>query len=393
WQSLKQDMPAISVRDLQVKDDSTCLCSDLVAATHGRGFWILDDVTPLRQAASAQAAKQSATSAYLFKPAIAVRVRFATNDPTPWPPEVPAGENPPPGGIIDYYLTANTSGPVMLDILDSGGRVIRSYSSTDSIARPHPALDPVAYNRLCQRNPATPDCSLPLYWPAPPMVISTQSGMHRFSWDLHYDPIAGTGAAAAGGDDATGAVPHRTYPTVEAPWAPPGAYTVRLTVGGKSYTQPLMLRLDPRVTTPAAGLAQLASLSREMYDGAVASHAAYVEARALLTQLDSAHAGNLDALRSQLEELAPPAPIRAGRRGGGARGAAATAQTPTLLSVSNSMLAAAMAMQGADTSPTAAEVAASTRARDEYGAVLPRWKAVRATARAELKAKRPASHR
>ena len=109
WQSLKLDMPAISVRDIQVKDDSTCLCSDLVAGTHGRGFWILDNVTPLRQAAEVRAA-QAARSAYLFKPATAVRVRFATNDPTPWPPEVPAGENPPPGGLIDYYLAAQRVG-------------------------------------------------------------------------------------------------------------------------------------------------------------------------------------------------------------------------------------------------------------------------------------------
>ena len=102
WQSLKLDMPAISVRDLQVKDDSTCLCSDLIAATHGRGFWILDDITPLRQ----HAAVQAAHALYLLKPATAVRVRGATNDPTPWPPELPAGENPPVGAIIDYYVGA-----------------------------------------------------------------------------------------------------------------------------------------------------------------------------------------------------------------------------------------------------------------------------------------------
>ena len=99
-------MPAISVRDLQVKDDSTCLCADLVAGTHGRGFWILDDVTPLRQAAALRAAETSRTP-YLFKPVTALRVRFGTNEPTPWPPEVPAGENPPPGAIIDYYLPAD----------------------------------------------------------------------------------------------------------------------------------------------------------------------------------------------------------------------------------------------------------------------------------------------
>ena len=109
WQSLRLDMPAISVRDIQVKDDSTCLCSDLVAGTHGRGFWILDDVTPLRQAAAIRAA-ESAGTAYLVKPATAVRVRFGTNDPTPWPPEMPAGENPPPGAILDYYLAADATG-------------------------------------------------------------------------------------------------------------------------------------------------------------------------------------------------------------------------------------------------------------------------------------------
>jgi photosystem II stability/assembly factor-like uncharacterized protein len=102
WHSLRLDMPAISVRDIQVKDDATCMCSDLVAGTHGRGFWILDNVTPLRQAAEAGAA----TSAYLFKPATAVRVRFATNDPTPWPPEMAAGENPPHGAVVDYFLPA-----------------------------------------------------------------------------------------------------------------------------------------------------------------------------------------------------------------------------------------------------------------------------------------------
>ena len=100
WRSLRLDMPAISVRDIEVKDDESCLCSDLVAGTHGRGFWILDDVTPLRQAAEAAAASK----AYLFKPATGIRIRFGTNDPTPWPPELPAGENPPPGAIVDYYL-------------------------------------------------------------------------------------------------------------------------------------------------------------------------------------------------------------------------------------------------------------------------------------------------
>ena len=122
--SLRLDMPAISVRDIEVKDDDTCLCSDLVAGTHGRGFWILDDVTPLRQAAEAAAA----TSAYLFKPATGIRIRFGTNDPTPWPPELPAGENPPPGAHRRLLPAVGRRGEVKLEFLERQGKVIRTYS-------------------------------------------------------------------------------------------------------------------------------------------------------------------------------------------------------------------------------------------------------------------------
>ena len=121
WQSLRHNMPAISVRDLQIKDDAKCRCADLIAGTHGRGFWILDDVTPLRQAAAAKAALAK-NEPYLFKPGPAVRVRFGVNEPTPWPPELPAGESAPPGALIDYYLAKDASGPVRLEILDASGQ-------------------------------------------------------------------------------------------------------------------------------------------------------------------------------------------------------------------------------------------------------------------------------
>ncbi len=107
WHSLRLNMPAISVRDIEVKDDASCMCSDLVAGTHGRGFWILDDVTPLRQAAEAAAA----TNAYLFKPETGIRIRFGTNDPTPWPPELPAGENPPTGAHRRLLPARQTPAP------------------------------------------------------------------------------------------------------------------------------------------------------------------------------------------------------------------------------------------------------------------------------------------
>ena len=392
WQSLKLDMPAVSVRDIQIKDDSTCLCSDLVAGTHGRGFWILDDVTPLRQAAEARAA-QSANAAYLFKPATAVRVRYAANDPTPWPPEVPAGENPPPGGIIDYYLPASASGPVKLEILDGAGKLVRSYSSNDRIPTPDPAVDPAAYNRLCQATPTAAHCGLPLYWPAPRMELSTRAGAHRFSWDLHYNPIGTDEGPPEDDDAAQGAVPHHTYPAVNAPWAPPGTYTVRLTVDGKAYTQPLTLRLDPRVKTPAAGLAQLATLSREMYEGASAAHTAYNQARALSAQLAGMSGEDAVAFKAKIDSLAPPA--AGGRRGrgfGGGRGrGGAPPGPPTLEAASNAMIAAAMSMQSAEVTPTAAQVAACARARATSADALRRWTALRTTGLAALNGKRKAA--
>ena len=364
WKSLRLDMPAVSIRDIQVKDDSTCMCSDLVAGTHGRGFWILDNLTPLRQMAEAEAAG----TAFLFEAATAVRVRFGTNDPTEWTPELPAGENPPPGGIIDYYLAADSRGPVALDILDAEGSVVRSLSSDDFVLEPDPALDPEGYDEICREDPTAPNCRVPLYWPAPQMVLSTKKGMHRFSWDLHFDPI---GQEPRAGGGATGAVPHRTYPSVQAPWAPPGEYTVRLTVGGQHFTQPLSLRLDPRVKTPESELARLAALSREMYDGAIALHAAYEEARALVAQLDAAGDAASAALKAQVEALAPP-PSPPGRF----RRRAAPTGPPTLNGASSAMMSAAMAMQGADVAPTARQVAACDMARVQAGEVMERWRAI-----------------
>ena len=395
WQSLRLDMPAISVRDIQVKDDTTCLCADLVAGTHGRGFWILDDLTPLRQAAAIRAAERART-AYLVKPVTAVRTRFAMNDPTPWPPEIPAGENPPPGAILDYYLPTDASGPVKFEILGASGTLVRTFSSSDPVRTPHPAVDMAAYNRMCQDTPNAPDCALPLYWPGAPMVVSTKAGMHRVSWDMRYDPIPGeTGGRGGGGGDG-GSVPHRTYPQVNAPWAPPGAYTVRLTVDGKSYTQPLSLRLDPRVKTPAAALASLASLTREMYDGAKTARAAYEEARALAAKLEAAGGADASALKAQVDALAPAAAqggrgFGAGGGGGGGRGGRGEPAAPTLDGVSAALLSAAMAMQAADVAPTGREVAACASARSQLTAVLARWNKLKTTDLTALNAKRKAA--
>jgi photosystem II stability/assembly factor-like uncharacterized protein len=388
WQSLRLNMPAVSIRDLAVKDDSTCMCSDLVAGTHGRGYWILDDVTPLRQYAEMKAA----TAAYLFKPEPAVRVRWATNSPTPWPPEMLAGENPPPGAIINYYLAADVTGAVKIEILGAGGRVVRTYSSDDAIRDPDPALDPAAYDKLCQKTPNAADCGLPLYWPAPQMIVSKRAGMHRVIWEMHYDAI--TEGGGRGGT--LGAVPHLTFPGVASPWAAPGAYTVRLSVGGKTYTQPIVLHMDPRIKTSAIGLAQLTSLTTEMYDGARSARDAQVRARALAAELFNVQGADAAAFKARLDSIAPPGAAgggggrggRGGGGGGGGRGGAgAAAGATTLESVSTEMNAAAMAMQGADVAPTANQVLACTKARAASAAVLAKWRALSTTGLAALNTK------
>jgi hypothetical protein len=376
WQSLKRDMPAISVRDLQVKDDSTCLCSDLIAATHGRGFWILDDLAPLRQ----HAAVLAANDLYLLKPATAVRVRGATNDPTPWPPELPAGENPMPGGIIDYYVGSSVHDTLALEIVNAGGRVVRRYTNMDPVLNPDPAREPAAYNRVCQQNPKAPDCNLPLYWAAPTIALPASAGMHRITWDLRYDPIANERENLSEDESGNGAVQHRTYPAKDAPWAPPGTYTVRLVAHGKRYEQPLTLRLDPRVTTPAAGLAQLSALSIEMYDNAVAARAAYARARALRARLESGNGANAATLAAKVDALAPAKPDSGGDASRGAQ-AATPEGPPTLESVSNDLISAAMAMQGADVAPTANQIAACRRATASYHSVMAAWNALEKQAR------------
>jgi photosystem II stability/assembly factor-like uncharacterized protein len=399
WQSLRQNMPAISVRDIQVKDDPTCLCSDLVAGTHGRGFWILDDVTPLRQTAELRAAN----GAFLFKPVTGVRVRFGMNDPTPWPPELPAGENPPPGALVDYYLPSAAAGEVRLEFLNTAGKVIRAYSSNDPVRDPDPARDPVAYNKLCQATPTLPDCALPLYWPAPQQVLSARAGHHRFSWDLHYDPLPGGGGGRGGG--AGGAVPHRTYPGVNSPWVPPGTYSVRLTVDGKSQTQPMTVKMDPRVKETLA-IQQIYTLTAQMENGAMTAADAARDARAAVEKLRQKPASPAtDALIKDLDAIAPP-PAAAGAGGAGGRGggrggrgaggaapgpggppaagpqaagapAASTGPAPNLSTIGAEMVAAVMPMQAAEMPPSAAVLAVCQQRQAEFSALMAKWTALK----------------
>ena len=220
WEPLRLNMPATSIRDLTIHED------DLVAGTHGRSFWILDDISPLRQASAAIAA----ADAHLFKPQAAMRIRWNKNTDTPVPPEEPAGQNPPDGAIVYYYLK-NAAESVVIDVLDTAGKLVRHYSSAD------------------QPPPAGNDFTYPAYWFRPPQVPSAAAGMHRFVWDLRYTP-----PEALHHEYPMTAIYHDTPREPRGPIALPGEYAVKLTVDGKSFTQPLTVRMDPRVKTPPAGL-------------------------------------------------------------------------------------------------------------------------------------------
>jgi photosystem II stability/assembly factor-like uncharacterized protein len=230
WQSLRLNMPASSIRDLMIKND------DLIVASHGRGFWILDDVNPLRAVANSN----KNADAVLVKPADTYRVRWDMNTDTPLPPDEPAGQNPPDGAIIDYYLK-NNSTEVTLEILDSANHVIRKYSSND---KPY----------------EMPAVNVPLYWIRPQKILSANAGAHRFIWDLHYDPLN------EGISFPMTAVYMNTAPRISSPWVLPGNYIVQLTVNGKTYKQTITVKMDPRVKTPMTDLKQQLDLSLKCYN-------------------------------------------------------------------------------------------------------------------------------
>jgi hypothetical protein len=190
---------------------------DLVIATHGRGFWILDDIAPLRQAN----AKMAAAAAWLYQPANAIRTSHERFQGTPLPPEIPKAANPPEGAVIDYYLAAAQE-RVALEILDGKGQLVRRFASADQPAKPE------------RENPVAD------IWMVPPPRLGVSAGMHRFVWDLRY----------AARD-------------AEGPQALPGTYQARLTVAGQTLTQPFQVALDPRSTATPADLESQLQLGLE----------------------------------------------------------------------------------------------------------------------------------
>ncbi|MEY2559437.1 MAG: hypothetical protein QOE34_2862 [Verrucomicrobiota bacterium] len=335
WQSMRLDMPATSVRDLIIKND------DIAVATHGRGFWILDNITPLRQF------DPSPKDTILFKPQTALRIRSSLNADTPIPPDEPAGENPPDGAMIDYCLGENASGAVTLEIKDAKGNVVRHYSSAD----PVPSIDP--------------KLKIPAYWVRPPQMLSNARGTHRFLWDMHYAPVAGVEP-----EYPMAAVAHNTAPGATSPWVMPGDYSVGLMVNGKSYSQPLAVKIDPRVKTSTADLVQQFELSKILYEIRPALETVNKGLGRLSTETGKAkeRAGQnpvtaqLDALSKKLQELAGPP----GRR----------ARTELSLDLLGKLGTLFGNIQEVDAAPTPIIRAAVADLQRESQSVIERWRAI-----------------
>jgi photosystem II stability/assembly factor-like uncharacterized protein len=340
WQSLRLDLAPSSVRDLIIKGDDLCV------GTHGRGFWILDNITPLRQL---QAKTVEAT---LFRPQTAMRVRWNLNTDTPLPPDEPGGENPPDGASIDYYLGDSVTGPVTLEIRDAAGQLVRRYSSTDPI----PQVDPLL--------------AVPTYWIRPAKGLSGAPGMHRFIWDMHYSPIPGVRPSYP-----IAAVYRNTAPDHTSPWVPPGKYSVILTSNGKSQSQPLTVQMDPRVKTPERDLGAQFKLSKQLYDQWNAFTTLSDQVRALRVQLTERRAQTqsqdirirLDTITQKLADVM------------GADSLGPNPSTkPTVQSTTPRLRTLFTIIQAVDVAPTPQATAAVAEVLKDAGVLTTGWQAVKA---------------
>jgi photosystem II stability/assembly factor-like uncharacterized protein len=284
WQSLRLNLPATSIRDLVVHLD------DVVVGTHGRSFWILDNITPLRQ----MTADVANSDAHLFAPQLTYRIRRNNNTDTPLPPETPAGQNPPDGAMMDYWLKSSPAGEVVLEILDSTGKTIRRYSSAD---KPIPVDEK--------------ELEVPTYWLRPERTLSNAPGMHRFLWDLHYPP-----PDSLAHEYPISAIDHDTprYPLGAS--VVPGTYTVKLTAGGKSYTQTFTIQMDPRVKVTQQDLAAQFALETKITEAMHRSFVAINEIRRLRAQLKTLRSGAGQNVLPAVEDLEKKAADLEGKEGG-----------------------------------------------------------------------------
>jgi len=337
WLPLQQNLPRTSVRDIEVHG------SDLVIATHGRGFWILDDVVPLRTYAD-----DAATATRLLPIAAAYRVRPAGFLGSPMPLDEPRAANPPPGAVIDYVVGERASTSVSLSILVADGSAVRTYRSDDK-PREIAAM---------QRRTA-PE------WAAPELPLDARPGAHRFVWNLHYAPAS---ALAPDDDDPETAE--------EGVWAPPGNYTVELSAGGRAYRQPLTVMPDPRVSLSAADYQAAFGLARQIERARVEVSVALAEAQRVHEAIGKASTGasasvasalaSVDRRAVAIADLAPP------KRSPDSTGAA-PGSVAGLRHLEQSLHRLAVAVDGADAAPSPDAVRGYALERRQADETLAEW--------------------
>jgi len=269
WHSLQLNLPYTSMRDFVIHGD------DIVVGTHGRSFWILDDITPLRQVHEGDAGESR-----FFQPQEATRIQRSTNPDTPLPPETPMGQNPPDGAVLDYVLK-DSAKLVTLEILDAAGKVVRRFASDD---KPEP-FDAKVIN-------------VPTYWVRQVPVVSGAAGMHRWVWDLRYPK-----PKSFERDYPISAIPHDTPAGPLGPFVVPGEYTVRLTVDGVSTTKKLKVRMDPRVLATMADLQAMLAAEQRAAADLNANYDALQQIRALRKQLKAIKDSGPEAVRGTAVQL------------------------------------------------------------------------------------------
>jgi photosystem II stability/assembly factor-like uncharacterized protein len=349
WESLQLNLPHTSMRDLLIHGD------DLIVATHGRSIWVLDDISRLRQTGGT-----APKDIVLFRPAPAYRVQRSTWTDTPLPPDEPLAANPPPGAILEFALPRAPRQPVMLEVLDSKGALVRRYRSDDP---PEPSADQLARELI------------PGYWIKPPAALPSSAGLHRWVWDLHYAaPVAVTRGYPIS------AVPHATPQVPEGPLALPGSYLVRLTVDGHHFEQSLQLVQDPRVKVPADQLAGQHELAMRLARLLTASSQTVLAAQSEQTQLKALGSGGAaaDAIQSYDSRLSQ-------LLGGGAEKPAAEprkpegaqplepAPPPNLKDVQEHIAGLYGELARGDGTPTAAQLSAADTAEHQLSGLLDNW--------------------
>jgi len=358
WQSLQLNLPTTSVRDAAITGN------DLVVGTYGRGIWILDDISPLRQMTAAIAGE----AVHLFKPGDAVRVRRNVNQDTPYPPEVPHMPNAPDGALIYYYLGAAPAGTVTLDILDAAGQVVRHFSSAPVTPVPEAARPPE-----------------PNFWLAVPRPLPTEVGTNRVNWDIRYDS-----PPAFSHSFEINANPGLTPPSPEGPLALPGVYTVRLTVDGKAYTQTLTVRDDPRSPATPVALAAEHALQMKAYRGATEAWDAYQQVAALRDTAAARAAANPPAdVLATVKGLSDKLDSLGGNPAGG-RGRfffrAGPPPPPNLVDLNGTFARQLNALDMGDMAPTQAMTAGYGAACGQLRTALTTWRTLRGKDLAEVNA-------